>query len=357
MFVQLPYVSIKPNYFTTYIHRDVTGDHHTYKREFAPLPTDTRHHGLMSNKANGRVRLAIDWMLYLAKDKELPQNKSTSNFRFKVNFITLTLASRQRHSDNTIKSELLNQFLTELRTKYKCKHYLWRAEAQSNGNIHFHIVTDVFVPWRTLRTDWNRIQNKLGYVDAFTERTGKFDPNGTDVHSVVRINDLAAYLSKYCSKNSKGYTVLVTKASKEPFKPALWLNYKWSPYRPLSTNKKTGRIEKAKFFRQISGRLWGLSQSLSKFKTAKREVAGLLERECEWLRNKFKDKIRYTKQACMYFFSQAELIKMNCLTLAGTFNAYIDSVLNPPPIEPPKPSYIPIPLPVLPRFIQGALSL
>ncbi len=114
---------------------------------------------------------------------------------------------------------------------------------------------------------------------------------------------------------------MVSKASKEPMRPRFWLNYS----HPRLADKPT-------FYRQIRGKLWGLSNSLSKFKTAKREVSGLLEKECEWLRNKFKHKIRYTKQACMYFFDQAELIKLNCLTLANELNRYIDVVINPPPI-------------------------
>jgi len=323
MFVQLPFVSVKPNYFTTYLHRDVTDDHRYGRPKQNLMPIETKTHGIMSNKANGRVRLAIDWMLHLAKDKPLPQNKVTSNFTFKVNFITLTLCSKQKHSDNEIKAVLLNQFLTELRTKFKCSNYLWRAESQRNGNIHFHIVTDVFVPWRTLRSDWNRIQEKLGYVSAYAAKTGHYDPNSTDVHSINRIKNLSGYLAKYCSKNSKGYVVMLSKASAIPFKPQFWLNYQHPKLAP-----------KATFYRQVRGKLWGLSHSLSKFKTARKEVSGVLEKECEWLRNTFKDKIRYTKQACMYFFDVSELLRLKCLTLANLFNSYKESILNPPTPEP-----------------------
>ena len=137
----------------------------------------------MSYKANKRVRLAIDWMVYLSKKKPLYSAEKKNKYQFKLNFITLTLPSKQKHSDNEIKATLLNQFLIELRHKYKLHNYLWRAESQANGNIHFHVVTDIFVPWRTLRTDWNRIQEKLGYISRYQEKTGKDDPNSTDVHN------------------------------------------------------------------------------------------------------------------------------------------------------------------------------
>lgn len=345
MFISLPFVSIKPNYFTTYIHRDVTGDHRGKSYANVLQPKENKTHGLMSSKANGRVRLAIDWMLHLAKDKPLPTNKETSNFTFKVNFITLTLASKQRHSDNEIKAQLLNQFLTELRTKFKCTNYLWRAESQRNGNIHFHIVTDVFVPWRTLRTDWNRIQEKLGYVSAYTAKTGNSDPNSTDVHSINKIKNLSAYLAKYCSKNSKGYVVMVSKASHLPERPPLWLNYQ----RPVLAAKPT-------FYRQIHGKLWGLSQRLSSYKSARKEVSGMLEKEVEWLRNTFKSRVRYVNQAALYFFDISELIKLKCNSLANLFSSYKEAVLNPPIVEKLPEAKSVFEVPVIAQFFQTNLQ-
>jgi hypothetical protein len=322
MFINLPYVSVKPRYFSTYIFRDQTGDHRNSAYERFIQPKENKTHGLMSSKANNNVRLAIDWMLHLAKDKPLPSNKKESNFRFKVNFITLTLASKQKHGDNVIKSVLLNQFLTELRTKYKCSNYLWRAESQRNGNIHFHLCTDVFVPWRALRTDWNRIQEKLGYVSDYHNRTGKFDPNSTDVHSIIHVRNLSAYLAKYCTKNSKGYVVMRTKASVQPFRPKCFLTY-----------KHPRLAVKPQFYRQISGKLWGLSQSLSKFKSAKKEISGVLEKEIEFLRERYKSRVRYVNQAALFFFDISELIKAKCFSLAKLFDSYKEKVLNPPIIS------------------------
>jgi hypothetical protein len=323
MFVKLPYVSIKPNYFTTYTHFDVTGDHRMPSHVRAPQPVSNKSHGLMSNKANKRVRLAIDWLINISKEKPLTKKGIKTNFTFKLNFITLTLASKQKHSDNVIKKELLNQFLTELRAKHKCSNYVWRAESQRNGNIHFHVVTDVFIPWRTLRTDWNRIQEKLGYCSAFTEKTGKSDPNSTDIHSINDVRNLSAYLAKYCTKNSKGYVVMATKASTEPFLPKHILNYVHPKF-----------DAKAHYYRQIHGKLWGLSQSLSRLKSATKEVANRIKEEIEWIQNKFKSRVRYVDRACVFFFNHAELIKVKCLALANLFESYKESILNPQP--PPK---------------------
>lgn len=317
MIAHLPFVSIKPNYFTTYIKTEQSKDHSSHAREWAPLPTDTQHHGIMSDKANKRVRLAIDWLINIAKEKTLSKNGVQTNFKYKLNFITLTLSSKQHHSDNEIKNKLLNQFLTELRTKHKCENYLWRAESQRNGNIHFHICTDVFIAWRKLRTDWNRIQQKLDYIQDYKIKTGKEDPNSTDVHSIVKVKNLSAYLSKYCSKNSKGYVVMVSKASATPFKPSSFLTYK----HPI-INKK------ANFYRQIYGRLWGMSSNLSKLKSASQEISGVLEQEIEWLKNKKKSKVKYFDRATIFLFSTAELIKLKCFELALCFENYKERTLS-----------------------------
>lgn len=272
----------------------------------------------MSTKANRRVRLAIDWMCLMAKNKHVESDRTRAAFTFKLNFITLTLSSKQIHSDNEIKSTLLNQFLIELRQSYSCKYYLWRAESQRNGRIHFHIVTDVFVPWRALRTKWNRIQNKLGYVDRYTSRTGKSDPNSTDVHAIKHIKNLPAYLSKYCAKNAHGYTVVTTLAQETPFKPKSWLTYK---------HPKLNTV--AKFYRQIHGRLWGLSQSLSALKSCRQEISEEINRELEVLKAKAPEKVKFKQYIGIYLFSVFELVKYGCMHLAARMRSYITEVKNP----------------------------
>ncbi len=329
----LPYVSIKPNYFVTYHRFDATGDTKSYQSTMFKMPEENKTDGLLSYKANKRVRLAIDWLIHISKDKHLEKKGIKTAFTYKLNFITLTLSSKQKHSDNEIKSKLLNQFLTELRTKHKCKNYLWRAEAQRNGNIHFHIVSDCFIPWRLLRSDWNRIQEKLGYISRYTEKTGKVDPNSTDIHSIKKVKNLSSYLAKYCSKNSKGYVVLATKATKEPFKPKSFLTYKHPKL-----------VKDAKFYRQIHGKLWGLSQTLSKLKSASKEVSGRIEAEVTWLNKNFQDKIKYIDRAAVYMFDIKELTKKKCMALVACFNNYKKSILE--------PNVEPEPVPIIEKVIS-----
>lgn len=226
----------------------------------------------ISAKARKRINNSISWLLSLAEPKTIRyQDKKTGEIKratFKVNFITLTLPADQfvnsedydnlaaeiRQyftysdiesrktwiSDQSIKAGLLNQFLVEAREFLKkegedLKFYFWRAEAQKTGNIHFHLVTDKYIPWEWMRKTWNRITEKMGFITRYRQNqqrrhangfaprwdlieAGKWsfenqlnayregvacnwtNPNSTDVHSVKQVRNLGAYLSKYCTK-------------------------------------------------------------------------------------------------------------------------------------------------------------
>jgi len=143
-------------------------------------------------------------MLYIAADKQI-RKKINFPVRYKLVFITLTLSSVQLHSDRVIKQRLLQPFLRVLRNRFKCGNYIWKAEVQDNGNIHFHIITDVFIHYMELRSVWNTIQDNLGYV----ERSKSSNPNSTDIHAICRsdfVNEYLSYVSKkddYKKKNLK----------------------------------------------------------------------------------------------------------------------------------------------------------
>lgn len=252
-FTLIPKLKVHPHYMVTFKECFWTDPSKKSVRIKTALPESNKCNGIVSDRSAAKIRKAISWLLYLANDKNLPDTDHGRNYKFKLSFITLTMSSQQHHSDTEIKTKCLNHFLVEARKKWNVVHYLWRAEPQKNGNIHFHILCDKFIPWSELRDTWNRIQNKLGYVDCYRNEMRLFhnggfkvredllkkwsyknqirayregskkdwnSPNSTDIHSVLKIKNLPAYLAKYCTKNQKG--------------------------------------------RQIEGNVWNLSESLSK---------------------------------------------------------------------------------------------
>lgn len=117
-----------------------------------------------------------------------------------LTFVTLTLPAKQMHGDNEIKRKCLTPFIQTLQRKFNVWHYFWRAEAQKNGNIHFHLIIDSYIDHGKLRLEWNTCINKLQYVDRFQKSFQHNNPNSTDIHSFRNINSPASYVIKYCTK-------------------------------------------------------------------------------------------------------------------------------------------------------------
>lgn len=305
-------ISIRPGYLTFY--SEVVRNGGASRKFGTPEPPPKAHSadGLISHKAQRRLSQAVDWMVYLAKPKPLYPERPKCSLQFRLNFITLTLSDHQMHDDNTIKKELLQPFLDTLRKTWGCNLYMWRAESQRNGNIHFHLVTDVYIPWWKIRNRWNAIQSRLGYTDRFLRIHPGVEPNSTDVHSVTRVKKLGAYLAKYCSKNPNGdmYTALVKhQAAKNspktadscltgsPDKDIL------SHLKPCYNPSEALKIYPASAgkFRSIGGKLWGLSYSLSRCKSAVACVWDITDRSLHKLWAVFGEKAtEYDYHTCMY---------------------------------------------------------
>lgn len=154
----------------------------------------------LSGRAAARVKTAVGWLVFLSDPKYVLSPSTGKTFGFRINLITLTLPSKQMHPDKEIKSRCLNQFLIELKRRFSVVHYIWKAEIQKNGNIHFHITTNQFAHYQSIREIWNRCVAKLGYLDRFYAEHGHWNPNSTDVHKTANVKDLASYLAKYMSK-------------------------------------------------------------------------------------------------------------------------------------------------------------
>lgn len=257
---------------------DITGENKkdtiTEEIEISPvkfdhlLKSDRKAHGNVSPIARRKLARAVDYLLLLTSEKNVYARQTGRQFAMKVAFITLTLPSSQVHPDNEIKSLCLNQFLIEIKKRFKVSRYVWRAEKQKNGNIHFHIVIDRFIPYQQVRDIWNRICEKLGYVSRYRSEMQKWhsggfkvrkdllqswsyksqvrayhagivsdwnSPNSTDIHSIRKIINLKAYIVKYMTKEK-------------------------------AIDRNTGEIDELQ--QQQDGRIWGCSHDLSNIKGA-----------------------------------------------------------------------------------------
>lgn len=277
----IPYLSITPNSIAWYNLPDRYRRTKDRRKNEVNL-LDNEHKGRVSSKARRRITKAIDYMQFLAKDKPLFPHRKNCKLSFRLNMVTLTLCSTQIHSDNEIKSKLLNQFLVELRNKHKCQLYLWRAESQANGNIHFHIITDRYIPWNELRNGWNRIQEKLGYVSRFNKKYRGRTPNSTDIHSIWKVKNLSAYLAKYCTKENKN--------------------------------------------REIQGKQWGLSNQLSRLKSSIHVRYNELEDAVWKIRKGWKERLKVYDYATVLYVNWKEWEKVGGSLLLELLREYCEQV-------------------------------
>jgi hypothetical protein len=275
---------------------------------------------VLSDKAKRKAKRAIKYLLFSAHEKTVYNPKFDSSFKFKVGFITLTLPSEQVHTDQEIKEIVLNHFLVEARKKWNVSKYVWKAERQKNGNIHFHVLTDRFVPYQDLRDTWNRIINKLGYVDRFQQKHGKRKPNTTDVHSLYKVKNISSYVTKYMMKRDFN--------SREKVSAQLFLYKK--QYVKGNVTVSSGAKE---YLRSISdvGRIWACSQQLSNVTGAQIELSDSYQREVEMLQKKSGSK-RIDKDyvSCIYFRA-ADLNSKDTPLLRALLDEYLTSFFDDSP--------------------------
>lgn len=320
--VYMPMVSISPNgivLYNQYIgpkkchHFD--GDSFDTGQERRKPPTFKTPGGIMSKRASKRMEYALKWLLFISPWKRHYVRELKTWIKFQLTFLTVTLSSKQVHSDNEIKKKMLNQLLVELRKDYNMENYVWRAEKQANGNIHFHIVTNVFIPHYALKKKWNRIQEKLGYIEryqeemnegikCFTDYYNRYQgsasyitlhkryeegiknnwskPNSTDIHSLKKVNNITAYLCKYMAKETP------------------------HGYEPGDDIPDELLVE---------GKLWGLSESLSSLKTVCVPCDSSVTKEIEVIYQNFQNRTYHSDYFTFIGCDLNELFSLHCTRL------------------------------------------
>lgn len=201
----------------------------------------TNTKGDLSIISQRKIKHAINNLIFISE----PQTRRTDTgekFTFKINFITLNLPAPQFHTDKELKA-ILNDWI-KIWAKKGLRDYVWKAEKQENGNIHFHITTNTYIHHSDIRNTWNSVLRHLGYIDKYREiqldwhkdgfkfrpdmfrkikgekvqwtynqqkeayqrgkRENWTNPNTTDVHSVKNIKNLAGYLCDYMAKKGQG---------------------------------------------------------------------------------------------------------------------------------------------------------
>lgn len=163
--------------------------------------------GTLSKAGKKRMEKAITLLCQASPRKMIYNPIIKKHHNHKLSFITLTVADNTKNITSAeCYKTCLRPFLQWL-VKYRgVKLYVWKAELQSRGQIHYHITTPNYIHWQEIKDKWNYLQKKAGYLDNYYKQHNHYNPNSTDIHSMRHINDAAAYLTKYFSKEAEKET-------------------------------------------------------------------------------------------------------------------------------------------------------
>lgn len=157
--------------------------------------------GGLSESAKKQIKTTIaNWSTAVMASQRLFSKGKERKRRYFV-MITLTLPSKQIEDDETIKRKYLNVWLQRLRRVHKGINYLWVAETQKNGNIHFHIIVDRWVNYLWVSSTWNATLANGEYINLFAAKFGHRQPPTTKVTGQKNMKDPALYICKYISKD------------------------------------------------------------------------------------------------------------------------------------------------------------
>ena len=207
------------------------------KRKSNRIPLVKEWHGFkISANSQRNLKSKINWLYALSRKKTITTYSKKIIYNHRCTFITLTLPSAQAHPTSELNSECLVPLLQLLKNHLGMNNYVWKLEFQSNGNAHYHLVTDTYIDYHYIKKAWNKILEKKGYVTAYAEKMSKMtlneycqlyqksdgsdrlicsqryfkgkqekwqNPNTADVRSVVSDKQLSYYLAKYLSKESR----------------------------------------------------------------------------------------------------------------------------------------------------------
>jgi hypothetical protein len=260
--------------------------------------TRGKFNGYISRGTKSRVRKMLDsWMSGVNYYRMFRKRKYDKSPAY-MTFVTLTLSDVQSHGDNELKRKLLMPFIQHLKRQHGVRFYFWRAEAQKNGNIHFHLIVDKYIYSGDLQYHWNRHQKELGYMDRYMEETGSFEAPSTHIKKCPKDQKLINYVMKYVGKNPSKISAFRVKEGKRE---------KVRVYVDEVTNEN-GEREFVRV-RMINGRIWGCSDELRELVSHKvvlnQEWYELLERATG--RDKFR---QWESDHCIMWFGDVnEVLK------------------------------------------------
>lgn len=172
-------------------------------KSYKPFNTKT-YSGAMTTGAQKRIKKAVDLLVQFSPKRKIYNSVTMQTEMHTLSFITLTIPGKEKRlsADQGYKL-LLSKWIRSMRDKHNLKTYIWKAEFQKNGQLHYHITTPSWIAYTEIRDTWNNIMSSNGMLDVWNDENPTKFPNSTDVHKVYKVKNIQAYLAKYLSKKEQ----------------------------------------------------------------------------------------------------------------------------------------------------------
>lgn len=173
---------------------------HKGRRHNLQMNNQKTYSGKVTPHARKRLRKALDILVQKTELHYVNNPFTEKKMPFRMGFITLTIALEKNLKVRESYETLLSKWLRTMKRKQGMKRYVWKAEYQRRGQVHYHLMTDTFLDARTISSEWNKLQKNAGYLKNFALRNGHFKPPSTHVRSAIDLGEINAYVAKEMCK-------------------------------------------------------------------------------------------------------------------------------------------------------------
>jgi hypothetical protein len=196
-----PYIQVRNSSILYYA---IPTETYPWKRSEFNKPA---YSGTTTEGAVRRIRRAVDMLCQLSPERSIYNPISKKKIKHSLSFVTLTIPGKERRVEaKEGNSKLMAPWLLKMKRKQGLKTYIWKAEFQKNGQLHYHITTPSWLHYQQVKDHWNNILSENGLLIEWKKEHPASMPNSTDVHKVYKIKDIHRYLSKELCKGTQSKT-------------------------------------------------------------------------------------------------------------------------------------------------------
>ena len=212
-----------------------------------------QYSGTMTPGARKRMTKAVTLLCQATKPKWITNPVNGRMQYHRLSFCTLTVSSRKNMTAKDCYQKLVQHFIQWLRRTKKITSYVWKAELQQRGQIHYHFIFPEFIHYREIRNVWNRLQREAGLLDEFAAKHKHADPNSTDIHEMINVRKTAKYVVKELGKDIDAKKLQMQEQLNEWKRTGEITHLEWI--------ELSSQLKQDKFYTE--GKIWDCSDNIS----------------------------------------------------------------------------------------------